>query len=397
MSDFYANNDYRNYLQHHGIKGQRWGKQNGPPYPLSDKLHNFVIKRQAKAKEKKREKILHDPRKLAKHAPEFTKEEIDAAVDKIESVNRAKALAGPTKREIRKAHKEADKEAAKREKERNKARKIEDDRLTRKIEKYAPDVESLQMNVKKFNQAELNEALNRLNAKERMVDVQISKLNRPKKYLDVGVGYLETIGRGVSAVFKLKDALESQNPNILTKDERHKMFLEKLRDEGTLPKELLLNEHDIKVYKTKADIASKEKKQAREAEAKREENLRKAEKEEKAQKKADKRAKLQAEAEAKRTEAEAKRAKAQANLMDAEAKRAEAQANFFNTKAEVERAVNVAEDCAFTPISKVPNEAADFIGRYVTNQERIIRTISAEVLSTGLPASKKFSRLHFRI
>ena len=23
-----------NYLQHHGIEGQKWGVRNGPPYPL---------------------------------------------------------------------------------------------------------------------------------------------------------------------------------------------------------------------------------------------------------------------------------------------------------------------------------------------------------------------------
>lgn len=31
---FYGHNDYRDYLAHHGIKGQRWGVRNGPPYPL---------------------------------------------------------------------------------------------------------------------------------------------------------------------------------------------------------------------------------------------------------------------------------------------------------------------------------------------------------------------------
>lgn len=31
-------------LYHHGIKGQKWGKRNGPPYPLSEKKHNAVVK-----------------------------------------------------------------------------------------------------------------------------------------------------------------------------------------------------------------------------------------------------------------------------------------------------------------------------------------------------------------
>lgn len=30
----FPENDYRSYLVHHGIKGQRWGIRNGPPYPL---------------------------------------------------------------------------------------------------------------------------------------------------------------------------------------------------------------------------------------------------------------------------------------------------------------------------------------------------------------------------
>lgn len=31
-------------LYHHGIKGQKWGVQNGPPYPLDQKTHNKVTK-----------------------------------------------------------------------------------------------------------------------------------------------------------------------------------------------------------------------------------------------------------------------------------------------------------------------------------------------------------------
>lgn len=33
-----------NYLMHNGIRGQRWGVQNGPPYPLDSKTHNSVVK-----------------------------------------------------------------------------------------------------------------------------------------------------------------------------------------------------------------------------------------------------------------------------------------------------------------------------------------------------------------
>lgn len=34
----------QNYLSHHGIKGQKWGKKNGPPYPLSSNQHSMAEK-----------------------------------------------------------------------------------------------------------------------------------------------------------------------------------------------------------------------------------------------------------------------------------------------------------------------------------------------------------------
>lgn len=32
-------------VEHHGIKGQKWGKRNGPPYPLNQAAHNKVVKK----------------------------------------------------------------------------------------------------------------------------------------------------------------------------------------------------------------------------------------------------------------------------------------------------------------------------------------------------------------
>lgn len=38
---YYIKNDY---LEHHGIHGQKWGVRHGPPYPLSSTEHNSVVK-----------------------------------------------------------------------------------------------------------------------------------------------------------------------------------------------------------------------------------------------------------------------------------------------------------------------------------------------------------------
>jgi hypothetical protein len=41
---------YSDELYHHGIKGQRWGRRNGPPYPLSPQTHAAVVRSAGRGK-----------------------------------------------------------------------------------------------------------------------------------------------------------------------------------------------------------------------------------------------------------------------------------------------------------------------------------------------------------
>ena len=86
-------NDYEsNYLAHHGILGQKWGHQNGPPYPLDKDKHSasekkagwiksLKAKSEAKKKAKQRKANLEKARAARakkveekKRAEEFAKE-----------------------------------------------------------------------------------------------------------------------------------------------------------------------------------------------------------------------------------------------------------------------------------------------------------------------------------
>lgn len=72
-------NDFEsNYLAHHGILGQKWGKKNGPPYPLDAGEHSSSEKK-AGWRESLHQK--HEQKKFAK--------DIKKATKKVSSVDNA--------------------------------------------------------------------------------------------------------------------------------------------------------------------------------------------------------------------------------------------------------------------------------------------------------------------
>lgn len=95
----YSCNDYRNYLQHHGIPGMRWGvrryqNKDGSLTSSGKKHYSSEAKAERKAKKaeakaaKRREKILNNPKLLKKHFNEFSDKEINDALKKFDQMQR---------------------------------------------------------------------------------------------------------------------------------------------------------------------------------------------------------------------------------------------------------------------------------------------------------------------
>lgn len=69
-------------LYHHGILGQKWGKQNGPPYPLKPSAHS--------AEEKKHFNV--SARQVHKNMDSMTDQELQRAINRINMQNQVENL-----------------------------------------------------------------------------------------------------------------------------------------------------------------------------------------------------------------------------------------------------------------------------------------------------------------
>lgn len=95
---------YADVLEHHGVEGQRWGVQNGPPYPLSGDNKRQAqreykeAKRQKRAEEKeaeitkKKSRIIGkgDVKAMRRHPEWFNQQEMEAVLKKNATLNAAK-------------------------------------------------------------------------------------------------------------------------------------------------------------------------------------------------------------------------------------------------------------------------------------------------------------------
>lgn len=81
-------------LLHFGIPGQRWGKKNGPPYPLSRAEHRAVVR---SAKAAKRRGLSYDSAK--RNARKLTDDDLDLALERLRREKEYAYLLSDGKRE----------------------------------------------------------------------------------------------------------------------------------------------------------------------------------------------------------------------------------------------------------------------------------------------------------
>lgn len=148
---------YESELMHHGIKGQKWGDKNGPPYPLDKKEHMQVI---SSSKKKKRIAEGRDP----KEAKRIKKEQKKAWKIKVKQQKKFN-------RNMKRLQKQ------------EKARKKNEERVERQLKKRELEIRERENkfrkgneNVGKLTDAEIQERINRLN----LESVYRQKLNEAR-------------------------------------------------------------------------------------------------------------------------------------------------------------------------------------------------------------------------
>lgn len=143
------------FLEHHGVDGQQWGKRRGPPYPLSraDKAKNRAVAKREREKEKARKRM--------KKA--------------------AKKKAVEEKKTAKKEHRSAE-EAAKAAAE-----------LAAKKAKYAKKPKSLYTHRELFTTQEIESALKGFEWENKMLDAMDKDFERAKKNVSTFKDFSKTI------------------------------------------------------------------------------------------------------------------------------------------------------------------------------------------------------------
>ena len=159
------------YLAHYGTTGMRWyhrwfqsyntvptrsgkvGEEHGEAAESSAKPRLSMSEKLA---EKRRKKILNDPRLLRKHADEFTASEINEAVSKFNAIDKLKTTR----------------------------------HLSKRRKSILKDPNRLSQNMYAFTPEEVEAALKRYDQEKRLDEARRNRVDRPRKWLEVGYEYV---------------------------------------------------------------------------------------------------------------------------------------------------------------------------------------------------------------
>lgn len=174
-------------LEHHGVKGMKWGDKNGPPYPLSEAKKKDNRERAKKQREQKEGFFAKQKKKKAEKL-------------KVAAAKRKKEEAAAKK----KAEEDAKKKAAENEKIREKL-------LTSTDAKFIDKHKNL------LTYQELNDRVNRINLEKRMSELAAGP--KQKSALKVGEEYLNSLGNMAASIGKMSEAMtKSYNAyNVINK------------------------------------------------------------------------------------------------------------------------------------------------------------------------------------
>lgn len=198
------------FLAHHGILGMKWGKKNGPPYPLSDADHAKVIRKAEKKREKaeaRKKKNAKTAVRLKKHKDEYTNEEILEALRRLDIES------------------EIDKRLPEKKKKQKK--------LSAYKKMLARTPESLLKNRDRFTSEELALAISNLDAIQKIRDLKIRESRHPAELqaakLATYKNFIDFLSNTATGVDKVKSSYESivKLTGGMTPDERHEQWLDK--------------------------------------------------------------------------------------------------------------------------------------------------------------------------
>ena len=226
--EYYGNNDYRDYLAHHGILGMKWGHQNGPPYPLGAGDHSASEKkagwrqslsggsgdparRKKTLKEVLQEHKAKKAEKQQKAIDEKKKKLVDSAVDQMDAheLLDKKNRKLFTDEEIRDVTKKIDDAAESWRAINARSGTFQPKGITRQQMLEKGKASQILKNFDQFSADELNEAANRIAARQKLIDARRdARLSTIKSLVEKGSAITKDVADIAGNVARIKESYD---------------------------------------------------------------------------------------------------------------------------------------------------------------------------------------------